>query len=568
VPGKRLTVWLGGIALVVSTIAAPAVYRARTATYGAPLANGALVASLRAEPRSFNRYVARDLSTAVLTLLLHDTLVRVNRATNELEPALADRWELLADGRTYRLHLRSVRFSDGVPFTAEDVVFSLRAILDPSVDSVLAQSLRIRDQAPIVSADSDFIVTIQFPAPFGPGLRMLDGIPMYPRHRLEPALAAGMFRRAWGMSTPPSAIAGLGPFVLERYEPGQRLTLARNPFYWRSAGQRSGLAHLVLEIVPDQDAELLQLESGNIDFTQSELRPLDVAALRRASHGAVVVTDAGVGLDGDLLWLNLAPSRARDPRSRWLQHRDFRQAIAHSVDRQRFIDTVYFGAATAADSIVSPGNQEWHVTAPAPGYDVERAKQLLTELLLEPRAAGGMRQDAAGRDVRFTLITQKGNTSLERGAAMIRESLAAIGVHVDIVPLEVGALVDTVTRGDYDAAYFRLLTTDTDPAMNVDFWLSSGNAHVWNPGQAVPATPWEAEVDRLMDRVSASLDPARRRASFNTVQQILARELPVLCFAFPNVAVATSWRVANARPAAFRPPVLWNAGELDVARTH
>jgi peptide/nickel transport system substrate-binding protein len=135
---------------------------------------------------------------------------------------------------------------------------------------------------------------------------------------------------------------------------------------------------------------------------------------------------------------------------------------------------------------------------------------------------------------------------------------------VDVVPLEVGALVERLLRGDYDAAYFRLLTTDTDPALNLDFWLSSGSAHVWNPDQRAPATPWEAEIDALMDRVTTSLDAEARHTAFAGVQRIVAREMPVMCFAFPRVAVATSARVANAKPAAFRPPLLWDAGEIAV----
>ena len=198
-----------------------------------------LVASIRAEPRSFNRYTARDLTTTVLTFLMHDGLVRINRVTNELEPGLADRWELLPDQRTYRLWLRrNVRFSDGTPFSADDVVFSFRAIYDRAVGSILADTLQVHGQPLTVTAEDAATVLIRFPSPFGPGLRMLDGVPIYPRHRLEPALAAGSFQSAWGPSTPPSEMAGLGPFMLRRYEPGQRLTFDRNPYYWQRGSER------------------------------------------------------------------------------------------------------------------------------------------------------------------------------------------------------------------------------------------------------------------------------------------------------------------------------------------
>jgi peptide/nickel transport system substrate-binding protein len=557
----RASGWTLVAAVAVGLIAAPAIHRARAhAPTPADDAADTLVASIRAEPRSLNRYLARDLSTAVLTFLMHGALVHVNRATGDLEPELAERWELLPDRQTYRLHLRSdLRFSDGEPFSAADVVFSFKAIYDTKVSSVLAETLQVRGEPLAVAAEDGHTVTVRFPSAFGPGLRMLDGVPIYPRHRLEPALAAGAFRSAWGSATPPADIAGLGPFVLRRYEPGQRLIFDRNPYYWQRDRRLPGLAHVVLDVVPDQDAELLQLESGGIDLTQSELRPADVPALKKAAAAhRVIVTDAGVGLDGDLLWVNLTAAKARDPRSAWLQHVDFRRAISLSLDRRAFVDTVYFGEAVPADSIVSPGNREWHSEAPPPAYDVGEARRLLASLGLVDRDGSGTLRDRGGRAARLALVTQKGNTSLERGAAVIHDSLQAVGIQVDVVALEVGALIDRIMRGDYDAAYFNLVTTDTDPALNLDFWLSSGSAHVWNPEQRTASTAWEAEVDALMDQVSTTLDRDRRRTSFGDVQRIMARELPVLCFAFPRLRVAVSSRVAGATPAPMRPPILWN----------
>ena len=525
-----------------------------------------LVASLRAAPRSFNRYVARDLSTTVLTYLLHGCLVRINHVTSELEPELAERWELLPDRRTYRLRLRTdIRFSDGAPFSADDVAFSFRAIYDRATESVLADTLQVAGQPLTVTAEDAATVTIRFPAEFGPGLRMLDGVPIYPRHRLEPALKAGTFQSAWSLSTPASDLAGLGPFMLRSYEPGQRLTLDRNPYFRRSDGGPAKLARVVLDVVPDQDTELLALQSGAIDLTQSELRPFDVPALKRAaSSGRVVVSDAGVGLDGDLLWFNLTAAKARDPRSRWLHHRDFRRALAHAVDRTAFVDTVYLGEGVPADSIISPGNLAWHAVAPPPEYNIVSANRLLASLNLLDRRRDGALEDDRGNAVTFTLLTQKGNTSLERGAAAVRDSLARVGVHVDVVALEVGAVINHIMQGDYDAAYFRLLATDTDPALNLDFWRSSGSAHLWNPGQDAPGTPWEAEIDALMDQVSTTLDHERRRQRFAEVQRIMARELAAVCFAFPRLPIAVSSRVVDATPAPFRPPVLWNAAVLGV----
>jgi peptide/nickel transport system substrate-binding protein len=264
------------------------------------------------------------------------------------------------------------------------------------------------------------------------------------------------------------------------------------------------------------------------------------------------------------LWFNLSPAHADDTRAAWLRHRDFRRAISHSVDRDAFVATVYFGAAVPANNIVSPANIDWYSNAPAPSYDPGAATELLASLNLEPRADGVLR-DRHGAPVRFTLLPQKGNTSLERGAAVIRENLARVGIAVDVVALEVGALIQRLIKGDYDAAYFRVLTSDTDPALNLDFWLSSGSAHMWNPEQRTPATRWESEIDRLMEQMSTSVDRQQRRELFAGVQAIMAREVPVLCFAFPRIAIAMHSRITDATAAPFRPPILWNPAVIAVA---
>jgi peptide/nickel transport system substrate-binding protein len=563
--------WARGIVVVgvmALGLATAMRYKASEAFRSPARAADTLVASIRAEPQSFNRYVARDLTSAVISSLTHSALVRINRVTNKLEPDLAERWELLPDRRTYRISLRpGLRFSDGVPFTADDVVFSFQALYDRPTASVLAETLHVRGEPLTIAKADATTVTIRFPSAFGPGLRLLDGVPILPRHRLGLSLKSGTFRSAWGLSTPPSEIVGLGPFMLRRYDPGQRLTFDRNPYYWRREDGRSlpRLDHLVLEVVPDQDAELLKLQAGEIDFTQSEMRASDVAPLRRAAdRGRLALTDLGVGLDGDLFWINLTAAKAAEARSRWLQHTDFRRVVSHSINRQAFVDTVYLGDAVPAYGVVSPGNADWYADVAAPRYDIAAANRLLASLNFTDRNHDGLLEDAEGAPVHFTVLTQKGNTSLERGASVIRESLAHVGVRVDVVGLEVGALMQSVLSGNYDAAYFRLLTTDTDPALNADFWLSSGGAHVWNPEQRTPATGWESDIDGLMDRVSTILDTGQRRGLFVAVQRIMAREVPALCFAFPRLTFAMNTRVTDATPAAFRPPVFWNPAVIGV----
>jgi peptide/nickel transport system substrate-binding protein len=141
---------------------------------------------------------------------------------------------------------------------------------------------------------------------------------------------------------------------------------------------------------------------------------------------------------------------------------------------------------------------------------------------------------------------------------VIRDELAKIGVTVDVVALEGADLIQRFVSGrGYDAVYFTILTTDTDPAVSLDFWLSRGSAHVWNLQQPTPATDWERRIDALMDEQTHTGDEARRKALFDEVQRIFAEHLPIVHFAAPRVYAVASTRVTNVTPAISRPQILW-----------
>lgn len=537
---------------------------------------GDLVVSIRSEPRTYNRFASRDPVTELVSLLTQAKLVRINRVTSDVEPWLADRWTRSDDGRRYTLKLRpGVTFSDGQPFTAADVLFSFRAVYDPKSPGPLADSLLVGGKPLEVSAPDRTTVIVTFPSPFAPGLRILDNLPIVPRHKLEAALDAGDFARAWNLGTRPDQIVGLGPFLVREYTAGQRLVFERNPHYWRKDANGTALPYLdrvTLEVVPDQDAELLRLEAGQIDMTQTELRPEDYAPLKRAAdQGRIKLLDLGVAYDADSFWMNLKPGAFKtDPRSAWLQRDELRQAISMAVDRRKFADTVFLGAGVPVYGPETPANKTWYSPdVPHSTYDPSRARMLLASIGLTDRNGDGLLEDAHGRPARFSLVTQKGKTALERGAAVIRDDLKAIGLTVDVVPLEPSGLIQRILSSNYDAMYYRVNTTDTDPAINPDFWFSSGSAHFWDMGQKTPATDWERRIDELMARQIASPDLVERQRLFDDVQRIFAEHLPVVYFVAPRVYVATSSRVINITPALTVPQLMWAPDTIAVtgART-
>ncbi len=528
-----------------------------------------LRAATRAEPLTFNRLVAHDLASLAVSRLTQASLVRIDHATQALEPYLATSWRTDADGRRVTLTLHEqARFSDGTPVTADDVVFSFAAVYDSRVGSPLAASLRI-DGTPIgVRALDTHTVELTYPAPHGPGLRPLHVLPILPRHRLEARLAEGTFDKAWAVGTPPSEVIGAGPFVLERHEPGVALHFVRTPAPWERDDDGALLprvGRVELRLVPSQDAEMVQLSAGTLDITTAELRPEDVPEARRLeAEGVLQVFDLGAALTADFLWFNLAPDAAAADRP-WLQARALREAIAHAVDREAFVDAVYQGSGLPVSGLITSGNKAWH--SPDVGtraYAPDRAVTLLESLNLLDRDGDGVREDTEGRPARFPVLVQQGHTSRQRAMTVLQEMLRPIGLHLDIVSLDAQAIFGRWQAGDYDAIYHALPATDTDPAGLGVFWLSSGSLHMWHPEQASPATPWEAEIDRLFRAQLTTVDQEERRRLMAEAQRIFDREVPALFFAAPTVHVAVSGRLTGVRPGLLAPPVLWNAAEIGV----
>lgn len=535
-----------------------------------PASGGQLVATSRSEPSSFNRLVVARTAEEVVSRLTQSPLVRVNRLTGQVEPWLAREWTTSPDGLTWTLKLRDgLTFSDGVPLTAADVVFTFDALYDPKVGSPVASSLRIDDKPITARAADDHTVVLVFPAAFGPGLSLLDSLPILPRHKLEGALRAGTFRTAWGVTTPPGELAGLGPFVISEYRPGERLVFVRNPHYWRRDDHGRALPYLdriELQIVPEQNAELLRLESGDADLTTSEVRPEDLAPLQPlVAAGRVQLVTAGVGVSPDGLWFNLTPGAAVARTRPWLQAPELRRAISLAIDRTAIVNTVYLGAAEPVWTPITPAYGEWYLSdLPKPVSDVAQAKALLASIGLTDRNGDGLLEDRLGAPARFSILTQKGQTVRERTVAILQDQLKRVGLTVDVVAVDQGTIIKNYGARSYDAIYFVAYSDSTDPARNLDFWMSSGSFHYWNAEQKTPATPWEARIDDLMRRQSTSLDPAERRRLFADVQRTLAAESPFLCFAAPKVTIAMSARVRGATPSVLSPQVLWNPDVLSV----
>jgi peptide/nickel transport system substrate-binding protein len=530
-----------------------------------------LIATFRREPTSFDRLVSANATENLIALLTQATLVRVNRTTGALEPRLAESWTS-ADGQTYTIKLRdAVRFSDGQPFTAADVIFTFRALYDPHVASPMASGFLIAGQPITVSAADDHTVRLSFPSAYGPGLTILDSLPILPAHKLEASLNKGTFADAWNVKTPPAEVVGLGPFALAEYRSGEYLRFTRNPHFWRVDADGRRLPYLDqidVQIALERNAEMLRLESGDVDLTNDFARPEDLVALKHGEErGQLRLVDAGVDVSPNHLWFDLTPGAEHAKGRPWLQSEELRKAISYAVDRQRIVDTVFLGAAVPIYGPITPGYKEWYVPdLPRTEHDPNRAKALLASIGLIDRNGDGLLDDAKGRPVRFSVLTQKGDTIRERTMAVVQEELKQVGIGVDIIPTDPNSIVAQWHKCEYDAIYFSMFPDSIDPARNLDYWMSSGAFHFWNPNQSRPATNWEARIDDLMRKEATTIDPQERHRLFADAQRTLADHLPSVYFAASKATVAMSARVGGATPSVLQPPVLWNSEVLSITQ--
>ncbi len=527
-----------------------------------PNPGGAITIALTGEPKTLNPVLAADQATKDALSLLSADLVHINRRTLQTELALARSCVKSPDGRHFTIALREgLRFSDGAPLTADDVVFTFGVHLDPRVNSPQRDLLLIDGRPIIVTRLSALGVRVDLPAPYGPGDRLFDSFWILPKHKLERAYAEGRFAQTWALGSAPADLATPGPFRLKQYVPGQRLVFERNPFYWKrdEAGRPLPyLESLQITFVADQNAQLLRLLAGDVSAA-SRLRPEDLTRLEQVP--ALSVRDAGASLEYNFLFFNwTAPA----PLGEWVHSLKFRQAVAHAIDRRAIVQLVYQGRGAPLSSQVTPGNTLWQTdTLTQYAYDPPRARQLLQEAGFRTGAAGSL-VDRNGKPVEFSLMVSAGNQPRRKMATLIQEDLARVGIRLRLQATEFGVMMDAVLKTrKFEAALWGLVSGDADPNAEMNVWTSGGSLHVWNlksgGGAAQRLEPWEAEIDRLMTAQMTGTTFAARKPSYDRVQQLVASNLPVVFLASPHVLAAANRNLVNFEPAAMDPVLLWNA---------
>jgi peptide/nickel transport system substrate-binding protein len=501
---------------------------------------------LRNEPKTFNPLLVEDDASETVRYLTGGVLIRANRQTQQLEPELAVSWKLSKDGRQITFQLRKdVFFSDGTPFSAADVAYTVLQMMDPALHSPTGDAFRSGTGTVNTEVPSPDRIVITFPAPVAGLAQLFDQVAILSAH------------------SPNKEKAVLGPFMVADYKPGAMLLLRRNPNYWKTDAQGQKLPYLDtirLDIQPNRDIEVLRFKRGELDLINS----LDSEYFDRlASTSPNLVHDAGPSLDSEQMWFNqVAKAPIPDYKRKWFRSTNFRRAVSLAINREDLSRVVFNGHARPALGPISMANKFWfnHELQP----DLYSPEAALAKLQLDGfRLQNGTLRDAGGHSVEFSIITNAGNKYRERMAVLIQQDLQKIGIKVNVVTLDFPSLIERISQSfNYEAAILGLTNVDVDPNGQMNVWLSSSENHQWNPQEKSPETAWEAEIDKLMREQASSSDPRKRKKSFDRVQQIVAEQAPFIYLVNRNALSAVSTSVQGATPVILRPQTYWNVERL------
>nr|WP_234043757.1 ABC transporter substrate-binding protein [Cerasicoccus arenae] len=549
---------------------------------------GLFIVSETTQPTTFNYYVPNDLTTAVVLGRMFAGLTDFDPMKGEMVPALAKSWEIGEDQKSYTFHLREgIKWSDGAPFSADDVVFTFNLIVaereDPETGEMVPiyptrqyEDFKYENGTLSCEKIDDYTVIFRTPDIYAPFMFDIMGLPIMPKHKLAASNDDETFMKMWSTQTGienPSEIVGTGPFVLESYRPGERLILKPNPHYWKvdSKGQRLPYVdRLIMKFVGDSNTSIISFATGQTSI--AGVGPSDVSWVQRnEKEFDFTLYERGPSTSVSMIWFNLNPGKNEEGipyvepyKMAWFQNKLFRQAMFYAFDREAVIDAVFFGRGKPLDSMVAEAQGDWfNPNVRKYRYNPAKARELLAEAGFTWNPAGKL-IGPQGNTVEFNLLIPAGGSSWESMVVTYKENLSDIGVTMNITPVDFATLIRRIDYTmDYEAGVIGWGSSSAayDPSGSKALYMSSGIYHLWHPKQETPATPWEAKIDKLFTEQEGTLDLKRRQELMHEVQAILAEESPLILLASVQgyVGVQNHWRNFTIPPAG---STTWNIEEI------
>jgi len=514
--------WLMGILLLLTLLSGcdtsgPAVAPAPRPA-GIPATGDTLVVGTIGEPSNLIPLLASDASSHDVAGQIYNGLLRYDKNL-KLEGDLAERWEVSRDGLTITFHLRQgVRWQDGKPFTAKDVLYTYGVTIDPKTPTAYAEDFK---QVQQVSAPDPYTVVVNYAKPFAPALASW-GNAVLPAHLLE-----GQDITKSPLSRKP---VGTGPFRFKSWDAGQKIILEANPDYYEGRPQ---IDRYLYRVIPDSSTMYMELKAGGVDMMG--LSPVQyqrqtsgssfTSRFNKYRYPASAYTYLGYNLRNPLF-----------------ADRQVRQAIAMCINRDEIIHGVLLGMGQMANGPFKPGTWAHNPSVKGFDYNPEQAKKLLAAAGWQLGTDGILQKQ--GKRFSFTLLTNQGNEQRIKIAQIIQRRLKGVGIEVQIRVLEWASLLaNFIDKGKFDALVMGW-TIPQDPDI-FDVWHSSKT----NPKELNFIGYKNPEVDRLIEEGRGTFDHEQRKRAYWRIQEIIQQDQPYTFLYVPDALPVVHARFRGIEPA-------------------
>lgn len=464
--------------------------------------------------------ILSDAASFEVAGLIYSGLVRRDRDLR-IVGELAESWTLSPDCRdlTFRLR-RGVRWHDGRPFTADDVLFTYETMVNPRTPTAYREDFLAVES---IEAPDPHTVRVRYRRPYAKALHSW-GVWILPRHVLEPWVRQGRLREAPQNWRDP---VGTGPYRFREIKAGEKVVLTANPDYFEG---RPYISRVVYRIIPSQATIFMEAKAGGVDVANLTAlqyrRQTEYPAFRRAFHKFRYPSSAYTYFGFNL----------KDPR---FADRRVRHAFAHAIDKRQLIEGVLLGLGREATGPYKPGSWVYRPDVRTYPYDPERARRLLAEAGWKERNGDGLLVKD-GQPFTFTLMTNQGNDERRKVAEIIQASLREIGVGVEIRTLEWSSFIKEYIRKRRFEAIILGWGIGLDPDQ-YEIWHSSKTA----PDELNHISYANPEVDALLEQGRTTCVDAERKRAYDRLQEVLAEDQPIVFLYFRDALPAVSSRVHN-----------------------
>ena len=457
--------------------------------------------------------VSSDVYQTWIELLVMEQLGQRNPNTLEVEPKLAESWQISEDGLTMTFRLRDgLRFSDGQPLTASDVKFTFDWIQNPEVQAERARSYL--DKLKAVEVIDPRTVRFTFTEPYFLNFETVALTSIMPRHFYE-QYTPTQYNESIGL------LMGSGAYMLENptgWTPAQDVTLVRNPRYW---GKKGTFDRMVFKQIQEEAAQTVMLRNGELDRYAATPDTFDglkadpaVSALTEA-----FAYDTPFGGYTYIGW-NQEKRVSGSPEPTIFADARVRRAMTMMTDRQRLADELYRGYASVADGPFAPTSPQSDPSIEPWPHDIEAARELLAEAGWKDANGDGVIENAQGQPLRFKLMYPGGNEFTEKIVLALQDNFAEGGVLMEPERTDWPVLVERLKSSDFEAA-----------TLGWSSVVESDPYQIFSSAQAIPGgdnrTGYRSEpLDKAIESARVTMDKDARMKKWHEVHQILHEDQP------------------------------------------